>query len=150
MTQKSIRITRKEIAMQDSKTGIRRIQSLNEIPQGSYTGYYWMSDKEKPETVDGEFRPNLNGQNPFIIEAMLWDETTQKSIMITHTGKYHIFEYDLNLLEVEDEIKEYMPHRLEGVKKVKFKQYWKAEDDPLCCDFQVLELKAQIFVGFDE
>lgn len=151
MTQKSIRITRKEIAMQDSKTGIRRIQSLNEIPQGSYTGYYWMSDQEKPDPVNGSFTPNLKSSNPFIIEAMLWDETNKKSIMITHTGKYQIFEYDIAVLKDEGvlESKEYMPHRLPGVKKVKFKQYWKAEDDPLCNKFPVLELKAQIFVGFE-
>ena len=136
--------------MQNNIKGIRRIESLNEIPQSIYTGYYWMSDQEKPKKINGNFdAPTI--LNPFIIEAMLWNETNQTSIMITHTGKYQIHEYDLAVLKDEGvlESKEYMPHRLDGIKKVKFKQFWKAEIDPLCSDFPVLVLKAQIFAGFE-
>ncbi|MBK8390612.1 MAG: TIGR04423 family type III CRISPR-associated protein [Saprospiraceae bacterium] len=72
--------------------------------------------------------------------------------MITYTGKYQIFEYDLNILESEGKLepeKNYMAHRLGDVKKVKFKQFWREEEDLNCENFPVLELKAQIFVGFE-
>ncbi len=129
--------------------GIRKIESLNLIPKGNYQGYYWMSNDENPEHINGSFNPPAT-TNPFIIEAMLWDQDAQKSIMITHTGRCQIFEYDLKILEKEGKLedKTYMPHRLEGVKKVKFKQFWKEEKDPLCENMPVMQLKAQIFIGF--
>jgi len=131
--------------------GIRRIDTLQEIPTGNYHGYYWMSDKESPKMVNGIFEPPT-GNNPFIIEAMLWDDDNKKSIMISHTGKYQIFEYNISLLEQEGvlETKFYMPHRLDKVKKVNFKQFWIEDPDPLCEGMPVLKLKAQIFVGFDK
>lgn len=130
--------------------GIHKIDSLDLIPKGNYRGYYWMSDKENPEPVNGSFIPPST-TNPYIMEAMLWDQDAQKSIMITHTGRHQIFEYEINVLENEGKLedKTYMPHRLEGVKKVKFKQFWMSENDTLCNDFPVLELKAQIFVGIE-
>jgi len=137
--------------MPNNTNGIRRIESLIEIPQGSFTGYYWMSDQDYPEKVNGKFDAPKT-INPFIIEAMLWDEINKKSIMITYTGKYQIFEYDLNILESEGKLepeKNYMAHRLGDVKKVKFKQFWREEEDLNCENFPVLELKAQIFVGFE-
>ena len=129
--------------------GITRIAALEVIPSGNYVGYYWMSDEEKPKRVNGNIELPQS-INPFIIEAMLWDEGRQKSIMITHTGKYQIFEYDLNTLPTVGTLEEkaYMAHRLPGIEKVKFKQFWKAECDPNCAGMQVLLLKAQIFVGF--
>lgn len=137
--------------MTENSKGIRRINAIDEIPNSKYVGYYWMSDQEKPEQVNGDFAPKLKGLNPFIIEAMLWDEASEKSIMITHMGRYQIFEYDLKRLASEGALEDkfYMPHRLDGIKKVKFKQFWKAEKDSLCNDYSVLTLKAQIFVGFE-
>jgi len=131
--------------------GIKRINSLDEIKGDNWTGYYWMSDQVKPKQVNGAFEPKLKSNNPFIIEAMLWDEDAEKSIMITHAGRYQIFEYDLKILKNEGvlENKEYKPHRLEDIKKVKFNQFWKAEEDPFCNKFPVLKLKAQIFLGFE-
>lgn len=128
-----------------------KIDHLDGIPNGNYVGYYWLSDHETPQMINGNFEcPELI--NNFIIEAMLWDETNKKSIMITHTGKYNIHEYDMTELGNVGsfECKSYMPHRLIGVKKVKFKQLWIPEPDPLCCNFDVLALKAHIFVGFEQ
>jgi len=138
--------------MNNKINGINKIDRLDAIPGGTYIGYYWMSDQETPEPVNGRFEPKISGNNPFIIEAMLWDDTNEKSIMITHTGRYHIYEYDIAELEKQGvlEDKAYMPHRLdEKTKKVKFKQFWLPERDSLCEGMDVLKLKAIVFVGFD-
>lgn len=128
---------------------IKRITSLSEIPDLNYIGYYWLSDSETPVMVNGKkFDSTQIKINPFIIEGMLWDEKAKKSIMITHTGSYQIFEFDLKEIEGEFVEKEYMAHRLDGVSKVCFKQLWKAEPDANCNDMKVLKMKAQIFVGF--
>lgn len=130
--------------------GINRIGTVAEIPNGNYQGYYWLSNAETPVMINGKIDSTQIKINPFIIEGMLWDEKAKKSIMITHTGSYQIFEYDLNEIEGEMVEKEYMAHRLNGVSKVCFKQLWQAEKDANCAgaDMKVLKMKAQIFVGF--
>ncbi len=82
---------------------------------------------------------------------MLWCESEKISVHVRHTGKYHIHEFDLNILiDGKNKLveKEYLPHRLENVKKVCFKQLWVPEADPLCDNMEVLTMKAQIFTGF--
>lgn len=128
--------------------GIYKITSLEVIPNGNYQGYYWLSNAETPVMVNGKLDLTQIKINPFIIEGMLWDEKSQKSIMISHTGSYQIFEYNLKEIEGEFVEKEYMAHRLDGVSKVSFKQLWQAEEDTNCERMEVLKMKAQIFVGF--
>ncbi len=129
--------------------GINRITSLEVIPNVNYIGYYWLSGSVTPVMVNGKkFDSTQIKINPFIIEGMLWDEKAKKSIMITHTGSYQIFEYDLKEIEGEFVEKEYMAHRLEGISKVCFKQLWQAEEDANCEGMEVLKMKAQIFTGF--
>jgi CRISPR type III-associated protein (TIGR04423 family) len=127
---------------------INRIEKLADIPNLNYKGYYWLSDSETPVMVNGKFDSTQIKINPFIIEGMLWDEKTKKSIMISHTGNYQIFEYDLKEIEGELVEKEYMAHRLAGVSKVCFKQLWQDVRDANCEGKEVLKMKAQIFVGF--
>jgi CRISPR type III-associated protein (TIGR04423 family) len=131
-------------------TGIKKITSLSEIPDVNYIGFYWLSDAEFPVMVteNKKFDSTHIKINPFIVEAMLWDDKSQKSIMISHTGSYQIFEYNLKEIEGEFVEKEYFAHRLEGVSKVCFKQLWQTEKDLNCEDMQVLKMKAQIFIGF--
>jgi CRISPR type III-associated protein (TIGR04423 family) len=128
--------------------GINRIGSVAEIPNSNYQGYYWLSNAETPVMINGKFDSTQIKINPFIIEGMLWDEKSQKSIMISHTGNYQIFEYNLTEIEGEFVEKEYMAHGLDGVRKVCFKQLWQAEKDVNCEGMLVLKMKAQIFVGF--
>ena len=128
--------------------GIKKIEKLADIPSGNYQGYYWLSDAETPEKVNGKFDSNQIKINPFIIEGMLWDNDKKKSVMISHTGRYQIFEYNFNEIEGEMVEKEYMAHRIEGENKVCFKQLWQAEEDANCEGMKVLKMKAQIFVGF--
>ena len=127
---------------------------INDINAQKYEGYAWLSDKGKPEILRNiafDFSKYEDGKNPFIIEALLFDKANNKSIHITHTGKYHIKEFDLNDLPEGSELVDvkYLPHRLNGVKKVCFKQLWVPEKDEHCEDLPVLKMKALIFTGFD-
>ena len=129
-------------------------KTLAEIPLRNYVGYVWYSNESKPTLLPEEiekvdFFTSL--ENPFIIEGLLWCESEQKSIMIRHTGKYFIYEYDLELIPNEYLVpKAYLPHRLgDEVKNVRFKQLWLPEKDPLCEDMEVMTMKALIFTGFN-
>ncbi len=128
---------------------------INEIKKRKYEGYLWFSDQEKPKVLKEEeydFSQLTENENPFIVEGMLFCKEENISIMIRHTGKYHICEFDLNKLEkkgAEFEDIEYLPHRLNGVKKVKFKQLWLPEKDENCEKMEVLKMKALIFTGFE-
>lgn len=125
----------------------KKLNSLSEIPQGNYEGYYWKSDCENPIIIDSNFNYIETQNNSFIIEGMLWDNDQNISIMIMHTGQYHISQY--NIKELPDTFdKYYIAHKIEGVKKLKFKQIWLPEPDPLCDGMDVLKLKAIVFTGF--
>jgi CRISPR type III-associated protein (TIGR04423 family) len=132
--------------------GVKKLNSLNEIPSFNFDGYIWKSDSEHPITLlDETFDFSTIQLNPFIVEGLLYNQDENKSYHITHDGEYHIVEYDLNELSKKGEIiqKEYNPHRLvDSVKKVKFYQIWKDEKDPNCNDLPVLTLKATVFCGF--
>jgi CRISPR type III-associated protein (TIGR04423 family) len=125
--------------------GIKKLNNLSEIG-ANYKGYYWMSDVSNPEPFTGKFPAKPNA---FLMEALLTNG--QKSIMISHNGQLNIFEYDLDLLKATGAVLEdisFETHRLpEG--KAKFKQLWLQEKDAFCEGMEVLTLKAQIFVGFE-
>ena len=127
------------------------MNNLSEIKNRKYSGYIWMSDKKNPVVLNNEeFDFSVIGINPFIMEALLYCEEENISLTIRHTGKYHINEIDLNNLpkgaELEDV--EYLPHRLNGVDKVCFKQLWVPEEDKNCKGLPVLKMKALVFTGF--
>jgi CRISPR type III-associated protein (TIGR04423 family) len=127
---------------------IRRITKLADIPTGNYQGYYWLSDREHPQLLQNSAELAAFAEtNPFIIEAMLWDEQQQRSIMITHTGTQQIFEYNLATIAGRLEKKEYQAHRIPGYSTICFDQLWQAEPDDNCNGMQVLKLKAHIFTG---
>lgn len=131
-------------------TNITKHESLKNIPNLTYEGYVWMSDKEYPIVLNSEtYDFSKIKNNPFIIEALLFNKNENKSIHIQHTGEYQIFEYDLNGFEESNLVeKEYLPHRLKDVNKVKFRQIWLPEEDENCAGFEVLKLKAIVFCGF--
>ena len=132
--------------------GVKKLNTLNEIPSTKFEGYIWMSDENTPITlIDKSFDFSTIELNPFIVEGLLYNQDENKSYHITHDGEYLIIEYDLNDLSKKGEIiqKEYNPHRLDkSIKKVKFNQVWKDENDPNCNDLPVLTLKATVFCGF--
>jgi CRISPR type III-associated protein (TIGR04423 family) len=110
-----------------------------------------MSDAKEPKVLNNEeFNFSTIGVNPFIIEALLYCEEEDVSLTIRHTSKYHINEINLNNLPegVELEDIDYLPHRLQGVDKVCFKQLWIPENDENCEGWSVLKMKALVFTGF--
>ncbi|HHS94975.1 MAG TPA: TIGR04423 family type III CRISPR-associated protein [Phaeodactylibacter sp.] len=132
---------------------IEKLNELKDIPAGvAFDGYVWMSDKKKPEVLKGEpFYFFDIEQNPFVIEALLYDAGNGVSYHVKHTGEYHIYKYDFKNLEnaAEMDTVSYLPHCLEGVAKCKFKRLWVPEEDPYCEGMEVLTMKALIFCGFE-
>jgi len=133
---------------------LKEINSILNIPDFKFTGYYWVSDKDKPEVLFDEVFPKVKfekGVNPFCIEALLYSESEQVSIHIQHTGHYLVNAFDLKQLEgLEVEEKTYLPHKLENVGKVKFKQVWEEVLFHVGADETMPTLKplALIFSGF--
>ncbi len=132
--------------------GIIKHNKLTDIPNYSYEGYIWMSDENKPKVLNNEsFDFSKIKTNPFIIEGLLYSKTENISIHIQHAGNYQIFEYHLNDYAKSNIVeKEYLPHRLEHVSKVKFKQIWLPEPDKICEGMEVMTLKSIVFCGFNK
>ena len=126
---------------------------INEIKTRKYEGYVWFSNKETPKVLRNEeydFSKHTENENPFIVEALLYCREENISVMIRHTDKYHIKEFDLNEYSDENFVDvQYLPHRLDGVNKVNFKQLWLPEEDEHCEKLEVLKMKALIFTGFN-
>ncbi|MCQ2259190.1 MAG: TIGR04423 family type III CRISPR-associated protein [Bacteroidaceae bacterium] len=130
---------------------------IDKIPEAVYEGYYWMSDKDKPTTLNSKsFSDQLDAStNPFIIEAQLYDEKTRTSISVRYVdgesdGKYVANSYQLPEDISTDEYTEqvYIAHRLEGVSRLRFYRHWVADPDGLCEGMEVLKPKELIFAGF--
>jgi len=127
---------------------------INEIKSRKYEGYVWLSNADKPIVLPKEefdFSTIKENDNPFIVEALLYCKEENVSVTIRHTGKYHINEFDLNNLQegaVLEKV-QYLPHRLDNIEKVNFKQLWLPEKDENCLNMEVLKMKALIFTGFE-
>lgn len=165
--------------MKNPNTIMNKIDNIKDIPKRKYEGYIWLSDQEKPKVLQGETidfsKPISIGEkeykfieenhNPFIVEALLYAKNENISVSVKHTGKYQIHEIDLNNLpenavleeyadNEEKQKLEYLPHRLNGIKKLNFKQLWVPEEDENCESeenpkgMEVLKMKALIFTGF--
>ena len=126
---------------------------ITDIPKIKYDGYVWLSDEKYPTVLDKqEYDFTKIKENQFVIEALLWNAEEETSIMVLHTGKYHVQQFKLDELPYESELVEkvYLPHRLgEKVKKVCFKQLWIPKPDPLCEGMPVMTMQALIFTGFN-
>lgn len=138
----------------------------NITPQ--YEGYLWWSDSSTPEIYDGTsslpitfdeqctslLSPKYD-DNPFIVEGNLWDKANKVSIYIKYAdGKYIVRKVDLKLTDASGEYEyteeTYAPHRMDGISGLKFRQYWKAESDPLCEGMNTLQPAMLTFVGFEK
>lgn len=133
---------------------IQEIKKLGQIPDYKFTGYYWMSHADAPVVLLEQTFPKdeiLATNNPFCIEALLYSVEKGVSIHVQHTGKYLVTAFNHKALEGQETvIKEYIPHKLDRVNKVLFKQIW--EEEPLEVDdtvsFPTLKPSALIFSGF--
>jgi CRISPR type III-associated protein (TIGR04423 family) len=129
------------------------MKSLSDINiDASYVGYIWLSNSSKPITSDFDLSAYNDNSNPFVVEGQLYSETKQLSYSIKYVdGKHIVSEYDLkNMLREYDE-KKFIPHRIDGVSKILFRQYWEPEKDKddLCAGMSVLVPAAFVFVGFE-
>ena len=122
------------------------------IECAEYQGYVWYSDQKDPEIIDGTFKTDImSEENPFIIEAQLFAPRTNHSITVRYVdGEYVVNQYDLSEESVnasDKRIREYMSNRMGG-RVLGFMELWKTEQDPCCENFDVLEPKDFIFIGF--
>ena len=71
--------------------------NIEDIPEGNFDGYYWYSNKTKPEIISKKkIDKNKFTQLPFVIEANFYSNETETSIQIKNIdGKYHIASIDL-------------------------------------------------------
>lgn len=129
--------------------------NITEIPKDAeYEGYLWMSDSKEP--VMGDFSKILqnitDSSNPFIVEGQLYAGKEQRSYSIKYVdGKHAVTGYNLNNIPAgwTSDLKQFIPNRLEGVTKIKFRQYWNPQPDELCADMKTLVPAAYVFVGFE-
>lgn len=132
---------------------MKKLDNITDIPNKLYQGYVWLSDQKCPIVLDNKQHDFAKlKENQFVMEALLWDEEVKMSIMVRHTGKYHIQQIKLDELPAGHQLveKAYLPHRLgDEVKNVRFKQLWVPEEDPLCAGMEVMTMKALIFTGFN-
>lgn len=142
---------------------------MEHIEAAKYEGYLWYSNEKEPKVFDGsEMVPEINldeKKNPFIIEGNLWDADNLKSKMIRYVdGEYIVRRPKVDEEELKEGIsssqaygsdiattrKDYLAHRIGGVKCLSFLQYWKAEADEMCEGMQVLRPLKLVFIGFDK
>lgn len=130
--------------------------TVETIPKDvNYEGYLWMSDQTEPETdlLHTKLEGITDLSNPFIVEGQLYSEKEQKSYSIKYTdGKHIVIEYNLKTTlgdNTKVTEKKYIANRIDGVSKLKFRQYWEPKTDELCEGMNVLIPTAFVFVGFE-
>jgi len=81
---------------------------IEDIPNGSFQGYYWLSDSSKPVVqYDGEIDKTVFIELPFVIEANYYSSDLDISIQIKSIDGV----YDVAQIDVKDcEAKKYIGH----------------------------------------
>lgn len=147
---------------------------MKEIKAAIYEGYLWYSDENKPRVFLGDRmvdRMELDDcSNPFVVEGNLWNAETQESVMIRYVDGHYLVRHtivtDAELQGIDDRsldsiaekvrvavattVKEYLPHRISGVKALRFLQYWQGEEDAMCEGMTALRPSKLVFVGFNK
>lgn len=131
-----------------------RIQRIDKIEAGSrYEGYVWMSNEQSPRVIEGAYGgiSLLGSENPFIIEAQLYDAERMVSYSVKYVDgsyiatAYQVDSSDFNSTRVDQKV--YFGHRMNN-KKLHFLRYWNAVEDEFCEKQPVLQPAALVFVGF--
>lgn len=122
--------------------------------ENNYSGYYWLSDMDRPTIVNGLFDKELNPNTiPFIVEAQLYDEMNKTSYSIRYVdGEYLVKEYRITENDENDGRLEvsYVGNKMEDHARLKFLQCWECEPDDLC-EGMLVEKPAQfVFIGFEK
>lgn len=135
----------------------KKYDSLDDIPNGDYEGYFWASNSKEPKKILDESSltemKSIHG-NPFVMEALLYDRKAEISIHVQHTGRQQIICYNWKAFDESSLISEhqdkatFIPQKINGIKCLEFQRIWKKEKDPLCADKDVLKMYALVFTGF--
>ena len=128
------------------------MEKKHNIPEATYEGYIWMSDQTEPDVLMGNKMPEFtltDGENPFVAEAQLWDAAHNISISVRFAdGRYHIA--TTSVTPSAADAVTYLPHRIKGVRGLKFQRIWTPIDDPLCEGMPALTLQNTVFIGFEK
>lgn len=114
-----------------------------------YVGYIWYSNQRTPKMITKISQSDFTDL-PFIIEGNLYAANEKISITIKNIdGVYFITQASLDNLP-KDQIteQEFLPHKLDGVKKLKMIQFWEEFEDELCEGMKTLKPSWQAFQGF--
>lgn len=127
------------------------------IEKARYEGYVWKSDEKVPVVYRGDADVELvldDCENPFIVEGCLWDNTGRESIYIRYVdGRYIVSRTIVTDEDLQSERcveKTFVAHRIDGVKSLRYLQYWEPKADEMCEGMQVLCPQKMIFIGFDK
>lgn len=131
---------------------------IHQIKEANYEGYIWMSDQNIPIMLSPDKAESFtftDGDNPFCVEGFLWNAKEGISTSIRYAdGHYYIATYEVKPEELANTSTttsvNYIPHRLSGVKALKFVRKWEEDVDELCENMPTLRLKATVFVGFEK
>ncbi len=134
----------------------------------SFEGYVWWSNQDCPlvyrlgkvckngEECGDECKTLrlANGQNPFVVEGMLYDKVKRTSYCLKYVdGEYIIKEFEVGATDIsntEIDKKEYLGNRMGGKLWLKFLRYWNETEDANCAGMKVLTVEKNVFVGFKE
>ena len=80
--------------------------NVEDIPTGKFDGYFWYSNKPKPEVIRNEVIDKTKFiKLPFIIEGNFYSKDTETSIQIKNIdGNYHIAKIDLKDCKIKPQI----------------------------------------------
>ncbi len=145
---------------------------MHTIKEAKYEGYLWWSDSKKPVVYYGTDILSLqfdDNDNPFIIEGNLWDKERRISIYIRYVDGKHIIRHsnvttdelkgiddrklngdNISYPLVATTIKNFIAHRIPGVKELRFLQYWETatDNENMCEGMVALQPSKLVFIGF--
>jgi len=134
------------------------MKKLSDIDKNkTFTGYYWLSDSDKPKILNEEKFGFNENENNFIQEAYFKDD--ENSYSIKHFGGKGYIVSIVNINEIIEKteytyiadpaiVREADKKGIE-ITKLKFITEWKAEVDDLCKEMEVLKPGRVAFTGFE-
>lgn len=137
---------------------ITRLDSLSDLPKLQYTGYYWLSDRNKADLLSNQeielhyYESGGTPTNPFVVEANIYNATENISISVRHLdGKYLIILIEWNV-PTDGEVYEHnlLGQSCFGGRKLRFREAWIPEVDEYSEGFEVLCASWIGFIGFGE
>ncbi|MDF1573308.1 MAG: TIGR04423 family type III CRISPR-associated protein [Bacteroidales bacterium] len=123
---------------------------ITEIPDLVYEGYYWYSDREKPELLkDEKITAGIFTKIPFIIEANFYSKEKNISVSVKNIdGEYLITLCDLEKVDKKNyDTRVYMGHDIQPG-KFRVAEIWEETKDPQLDNMTTLVPAYTAFTGF--